>query len=218
MAQRLTHRQDFRMRYAQPDWERERNGWRSVVQFNVVCSIITILSVVDAEINGDPPEQEDDTETRVSIDGDEARPPTGDPVGFSDEQKLVCIRLGPLRAVEMELKRRLGASVDTSPSHLPTYATPFDRPSPSRIPRRLGDELAVRCWNDIMDLDRNDEAGELDSATVTIASCKNDMKALWRDQSVQRALARRKIRLPDSAGLSVFLRIISPLAECLPAS
>jgi guanine nucleotide-binding protein subunit alpha len=53
---------DFRMRYARAEWEKERNGWRSVVQLNVVRSIITIQNVIEAEMNGDAPVDSEDDE------------------------------------------------------------------------------------------------------------------------------------------------------------
>ena len=42
-----------------------------------------------------------------------------------------------------------------------------------------------------------------DMATTVMAGCRDDMKALWQDKAVQQALKRRKLILPDSAGLLV---------------
>lgn len=42
-----------------------------------------------------------------------------------------------------------------------------------------------------------------DDATDVIAGCKDDMKALWGDDVVHEVLARQKVKLADSAELSV---------------
>lgn len=185
------------MRYAQPAWERERSGWRAVVQLNVVRSIITILGVVEAEMSGDVPAESDDDETPQA--DDEARK-------FTDRHQLLMIRLAPLRGVEAELKRRLGAgSEPVSPTFSPMSATPFDDPE-TVIARRTLPEFSVRSWKEVLDpavkhSPPSDADRDLDSVTITIANCKDDMKALWEDKTVRLALKRRKLRLPDSAGL-----------------
>jgi guanine nucleotide-binding protein alpha-1 subunit len=200
------------MQYATTAWERERSGWRAVVQLNIVRSIITILSVVEAEMNGMPQEENVDVEaedtpiTEVTEDTD--------PVKFSDAHQLMMIRLAPLRNVEVELKRRLGAATEAPHPHLPMSATPFEVPKSEPSVKRRLNEFSVRCWNDAVDPDArktqtSDTADDLDSCTNEIAACKNDMKALWTDQSVQLALTRRKIRLPDSAGLYVLPLLVT---------
>jgi hypothetical protein len=40
-----------------------------------------------------------------------------------------------------------------------------------------------------------------DDATEVIASCRDDMKALWEDKAVQALLQKHNNRLQDSAGL-----------------
>lgn len=198
---------DFRMRYSQTAWEKERDGWRSVVQLNVVRSITTILGVVDAEMNGEVLDSEDDEEA-----------PAGEPhetVKFSDKHQMLMIRLAPLRAVEAELKRRLGAGTEPIQPSLPMTATPFDDPADNLGLRRTAPEFSVRSWKEVLDpVDRfpqiHSTGGDLDSPTLTIAGCKDDMKALWDDKMVRLALKRRKLRLPDSAGLWVhpFLNLV----------
>jgi hypothetical protein len=187
------------MRYAQPAWEKERDGWRSVVQLNIVRSITTIIGVVEAEMNGDitADSEEDDDETQAG-DG-------GEMVKFTDKHQMLMIRLAPLRAVEAELKHRLGAGTDPVQPSLPMTATPFDDPADNLGPRRTAPEFSVRSWKEVLDpedrLPPQSTGGDLDAVTLTIAACKDDMKALWDDKIVRLALKRRKLRLPDSAGL-----------------
>ncbi|PFH53457.1 hypothetical protein AMATHDRAFT_137279 [Amanita thiersii Skay4041] len=193
---------DFRMRYAPEEWQRERNGWRAVVQLNIVRSISLILRVVEAELNGEP--------LSGDIEGEENQAPIDDigdteAVKFTDWHQLLMIRLAPLRGVELELKKKLGVDNYMPVRHV-SRATPFDDGPQTGNDRALqAQEFSVRSWQDILDpgtrkLQNIDVSTALDAITATIASCKDDMKALWNDKAIRFALHRRRIRLPDSAG------------------
>lgn len=197
---------DFRMRYAQAAWEKERNGWRSVIQLNVVRSITTILGVVEAAMSGDVLAASDEDEGVQSEKGEGEGEDDEEVRKFTDRHQLLMIRLAPLRGVETELKRRLGAGADPVQPALSMSATPFDEPADNEPPRRALTEFAVRSWKAVLDPDTKAPTSDdgdtgLDSATLTIAGCKDDMKSLWEDKTVRLALKRRKLRLPDSAGL-----------------
>ncbi|KAF8892959.1 heterotrimeric G protein alpha subunit [Infundibulicybe gibba] len=197
---------DFRMHYAQAAWEKERSGWRAVVQLNVVRSITTILGVVEAEMSGDPPAESEGDDI---MPGEPADPELQEVMKFTDRHQLLMIRLAPLRGVEAKLKRRLGAgSEPPQPVSSPMSATPWDVPAELENPRRALAEFSVRSWKEVLDPSSPRPVGggggesgtELDEATLTIAGCKEDMKALWEDKTVKLALKKRKLRLPDSAG------------------
>ena len=186
------------MRYAQDAWESERDGWRVVVQLNIVRSIIMIIQVVEAELGGEPFPVDEENESAHVEEVEEGA------VEFTDQHRLLMIRLAPLRAVEAELKHRLGAGAEPVPAAVSLSATPFGDKYPG--PKRQQREFSVRSWRDV--LDRPDrrrpvESGgrELDSVTLTLAQCKDDMQALWEDKNVRLALKRRKLVLHDSAGL-----------------
>ena len=195
------------MRYAPQEWEKERNGWRAVVQLNVVRSISLILRVLEAELNGDPVSEElQGEESELFID-DVA---DADVVRLTDWHQMLMIRLAPLRSVEVELKKRLGAADLPRAIRGPLRATPFDAPStpPESSTGRRMVEVSVRSWQDILDpgaqkLQNVDLPADQDTIAATIAGCKDDMKSIWNDKMVRLALQRRKIRLPDSAGLYV---------------
>lgn len=178
---------DFRMRYDPSAWEKERNGWAAVVQFNIVRSIVTILSVIEAELSGETPRSDESL---------------NEPLQFTDLHQLLLIRLAPLRVLESNLKRWIGAGAESSSTSLPMTATPFESPIHNTAqPTR---EFAVRCWQDVVDPDARQPGHpdpDFESTTIVLASCRDDMKTLWNDKLVQRELARRKIKLPESAGL-----------------
>ncbi|KAF8635732.1 hypothetical protein AX15_000348 [Amanita polypyramis BW_CC] len=204
---------NFRMRYAPEEWERERNGWRAVIQLNVVRSISLILRVLEAELNGELLAEE--------LQGEDYEPPSGDltdtDVHLTDWHEVLMIRLAPLRVIEVELKKRLGAGDYAQPIRGPLKATPFDEPSTLAEPNagRRVIEVSVRSWQDILDPGsyklQNGLPVEQDCITATIAGCKDDMKSLWNDKMVRLALQRRKIRLPDSAGF--FLNDLDRIAR-----
>ena len=181
------------MKYARAEWEKERNGWRSVVQLNVVRSIITIQKVIEAEMNGDVlADSEDDQPTF-----DEAN--EVEVLKFTDRHQLLMIRLAPLLGVEAELKHRLGEGALSVPSASNMSATPFDIPSGNQLRRKP--EFSVRSWKDVVSRPTDPYPDTRDTVTSVLAGCKDDMKALWDDKAVRLALKRHRLQLPDSAGL-----------------
>ncbi|KAJ7057095.1 heterotrimeric G protein alpha subunit [Mycena amicta] len=155
---------DFRMQYAREAWEQERNGWRSVVQLNIIRSIILILEIIEADMSGNAPLDDDEAPRRFSDSSADA---------FTDKHRLLMIRLAPLRGVEAALKRRLGAGAEPLRTSMPM------------------------SWTDAIDggHGKNPEIqADADSSTITLMTCKDDMRALWDDP------ARRKLRLADTAG------------------
>ena len=185
------------MRYARAEWEKERNGWRSVVQLNVVRSIITIQNVIEAEMNGDAPVDSEDDQVDFNADN------KVEVVKFTDRHQLLMIRLAPLLGIEAELRHRLGAgSKLVLPAMNSTSATPFDAPSGNQFRRKP--EVSVPSWKEVLDPSgRPAEKSPkiIDTVTSVLAGCKDDMKALWDDKTVRLVLKRRRLQLPDSAGL-----------------
>ncbi|CAK5278367.1 unnamed protein product [Mycena citricolor] len=184
---------NFRMQYAREDWESERAGWRAVVQLNIIRSIVHILDLIESETSGGAAsgaqavDDDDDSESRRSS--------YSVAESFTDKHRLLMIRLAPLRGVEADLKRRLGAGADLAPSMSPMYATPFDEPGPLPSPKRRF-EFSVRSWTDAI----QDGTADVESCTIAMMSCNEDMQTLWGDSAVQALLERRKVRLADGAG------------------
>lgn len=191
------------MRYAKEEWEQERSGWRSVVLLNIVRSITTIIRVLEVEMNGASPFDDSDQHSITTVESSQS-----DTLKFTEKHQLLMLRLAPVLSLEDELKRRLGA--ETEPVLLPSMvAAPFDTPQQPPGGRRRLVELFVRSWKNVTEAE---QAAALqgvgpvpfgrDSPTIVMAQCKDDMKALWQDKTVQCALNRRGLVLADSAGLS----------------
>jgi guanine nucleotide-binding protein alpha-1 subunit len=139
-----------------------------VIQLNMIHSINTILEALQAEINSDPSSSVD--LDNIDNDGDispstSAPSTTTPPPKITEKHRLLKLRLAPLRRVEIDLRRRLGASTsddidNVNGSSQPTYATPFDASTTSYPPssthdssssrqRRIGaggGEVVVRSW------------------------------------------------------------------------
>lgn len=170
---------NLRLRYARQAWKEELKSWRAVIQLNLIHSVNTILEALQAELDSDPSSSADID--NFDLDGDispmstsaSARSPSSSsppPPKITEKHRLLKLQLSPLRRVESELRRRLGASTsddidNVNGSSQPTYATPFDASSPlpsahgssgsgSGFKRRRigagGGEVVVRSWKHLL--------------------------------------------------------------------
>ncbi|KAF9457710.1 G-protein alpha subunit [Collybia nuda] len=197
---------NFRLKYARAAWKQERASWRLVIQLNLIRSINIIVEILQAEIEGTAVEYDP---IRDSTDSVVLHPRSS--FALTEKHQLLRLRLGPLRRVEADLKRRLGAGsdevMDENAGVLDTRETPGGRPK----------EFCVRGWKNALEnpgammkamksgAPRPTQDGEekelvVDEATEVISSCKDDIKMLWSDEVVQTVLAHKRVRLEDSAG------------------
>ncbi|KAG6917482.1 hypothetical protein DXG01_002345 [Tephrocybe rancida] len=216
---------NFRMKYARAAWKAERLSWRAVIQLNLIRSIITIVETLQAEMDGEPIRvlsvprplithtlQEGDlAPPRQSVDSEfldlEVEAAVSTPIQLTDTHQLLKRRLGPLRRVEADLKRRLGAG---SEEVVGGGGGVLGEDQPALVRRTK--EFGVRGWKHVLEgplaaLNGNtgndrpgSKEGAVDDATEVIAECRQDMRALWADPTVQEVLKRRRIRMEDSAG------------------
>lgn len=217
--QKLTVTLDFCLKYAYQQWIQERTSWRAVIQLNLIRSFITILDTIQAEINHEPvvdpggSDDDDDDETDAVIEPPVAAAvsasPKVTPTILNEAHQILALRLAPIRQLEGTLKRRLGIMADEVHNAPPEEmrATPFDPPTvPTTAQRRR--ELMVRCWSDALksnlsggrrESDRSRDG--TDRVTDVLASCRQDLLAMWRDANVRKVLKKRHITLEESTGL-----------------
>ena len=188
------------MKYATVAWKAECLSWRSVIQLNVIRSTVSIVETIRLEMIST---RSSITLSKVEDDTEKEEPDKGPPIQFSDKHHLLKLRLGPLRRVKENLRRRLGASSEElQANNASMQATPFD---PDFVPdidstpraRRTG-EFVGRCWQDALRTSppaaassskaHGKEHADADNATEVIASCRSNMKALWQDKAVQARL------------------------------
>ncbi|EDR01363.1 G-protein alpha subunit [Laccaria bicolor S238N-H82] len=253
---------NFRMKYSRAQWKAERLSWRAVIQLNLVRSVLTILDTMQTEMNGttstptssvvqelsgDEEDEEEDNpipcatisgvgiivnisrRSSLSKDSNSSLRTT-----LSSHHQILKLRLGPLRGVEADLKKRLGAASDEEEfdSSASLGIGPLEPSSSSSgdgnqgAERRSGNamiaarkvkrrEFGVKRLHEALENGvhalssrgshhghgtRDSGSFTSDDATDIIASCRDDMKALWLDEAVQKVLAKRKVRIEDGAG------------------
>jgi len=137
----------------------------------------------------------------------------GTPLAFRDRHHALQHRLASLRALQVDLERRLGAATTepTSTGVTSSSAAPFLHPTPEFNKHEFGIH-SRNGWKSVLlkavtrMSSGHDEAirllHEQDNDTAdAIGLCKEDIRRLWEDPVVREMLSRRKTRLEDSPGL-----------------
>lgn len=203
---------NFQLTYARREWSEERASWRSVIQLNLVRNVNEILEHLTQEMSGVmfDPHADDDSIEEVPI---RRNANTLPPLRFKEKHRLLKMRLGPLTGVQSDLEQKLGAgATELYTSSGVTTAAPFDMINN----RRVLQEFSVNSsngWKSALDKFRTmryarpETPGSVrkgkdreDDVSDIIASCRDDIKAIWEDPTVKEMLGRRKVRIEDSAG------------------
>ncbi|KAG6835896.1 hypothetical protein H0H93_013570 [Arthromyces matolae] len=216
---------DFRMKYARAAWKAERQSWRAVIQLNLIRSVLTIIDTIQAEINGEPLQQfisarpltirvdngPHASPPRPSVDSEFMDSETFDDDDvlesprLTDKHELLMRRLGPLRRVEADLKRRLGAGTEEVGCEGADSGVLGEDMSPSPNPLSVGRrtmEFGVRGWKYVFEgplaalsgnTGNTQTSEKVDNATEVIAECKQDIWDLWADATVRAILKKRRI-------------------------
>jgi guanine nucleotide-binding protein subunit alpha len=217
---------DFRMTYARDAWNAERASWRSVIQLNLVRSIITIVETLQAEMAGDRPSSNSLPQSARhsrAISPKSSSFITATPTGniipqqstsdsvLNGKHQLLQLRLGPLRRVEADLKKRFGeqAYEDEEVPSIPLGPLNLDVDPKELYMKEFGvGRLMEALKKSARSQEKIPRGGDrittdntVDEVTEVIASCKDDMVALWSDEAVRTVLKNWNVRLEDSAGL-----------------
>ncbi|EPQ55869.1 G-alpha-domain-containing protein [Gloeophyllum trabeum ATCC 11539] len=214
---------NFQLTYARKAWAEDRSSWKAVVQFNLVRNINTLLDIMSREMGtraprSDSPDSDldyDEADDAAAGSADTDMNPSTAPAPFTEHHHVLKLRLGPLRRIQEELEARLGSGaselVQTSSS---TSAGPFDSP-------RRPQEFYVRSnnWKTALknfrpfgraEGRRSKDFDTGEDVTEVLATCREDMKALWEDPVLQDVLRKNKIRMEESSGF--FLNDIDRIA------
>jgi guanine nucleotide-binding protein subunit alpha len=160
------------------------------------------------------------------------------------KHQLLKLRLGPLRRVEEDLKKRLGEGADEDRDGAGESFGPLSLEVESRALSKANQEFGVRKLHEALERSaavankrvssrngsQHGHGGDdgpaspgdpVDEVTEVLASCHEDMKALWSDEAVKVVLRKRKLRLEDTAGLYVSVLVpnfarSSPMVRQLP--
>ncbi|KAI5833001.1 G-alpha-domain-containing protein [Schizophyllum commune Tattone D] len=208
---------NFQLQYSRRQWLEDRDAWRSVIHLNLVRNVNSILDMLAKEIAAttrpDSPSDDSDPPRRRH-----SRQPSRPSIPFTDTHRVLRTRLAPLKRVQKDLERRLGdqsKEMYTTDVHT---AAPFDdmAAAGSPAPRGVLQEFSINStngWKSALDRFRRggvpdaraDAAMKLQKQVDaqildTIASCRDDMRALWNDPAVRAMLDRRRSRIEDGPG------------------
>jgi len=183
----------FQRLYTPTAFREERHLWRSVIQLNIVRSILIIIDTI-SDVHRNAVLSEDES------DGDDESP-------LSDELVALKERLKPLRHIENILVAKLVPPNEAEATHL------GNRPDIiSSSHNRKGQEIFVRPgigWHSALlrgaRSSRPASAGTTgletpDDTQCVLDSFRTDMITLWRNPTVRAILQRRKVRLEEFPG------------------
>jgi guanine nucleotide-binding protein subunit alpha len=220
---------NFQLTYARRKWTEERAAWRTVVQLNLVRNVNNVVDTVVRETT-EPTSPTSFDSTLVGDDeSDMADVPISPvkqrlganlPVQFAERFELLTASLGSLRTVQKELEVRLGAASSEVPSSgtegaydpsLGLSTVPRKRRTPQEffINSTNGWKSALSRVRPLISTNspelfqgsaRKGKDTQGDSITTTIASCREDMQALWADPVVRAILGETSSRIEDAPG------------------
>ncbi|KAG8916116.1 hypothetical protein FRC00_000575, partial [Tulasnella sp. 408] len=217
----------FQLLYAPASFSAERDSWKAIVYLNLVKSVRKMLDAISVD-DGDTFSDDDPTGSPTASRGnskDALR--SGTPISFFPNEDpnsrvstddtyaqfaAIKLRLSPLAVAEEQLIRRLAGPGEEEATQFGSWAPHPAASSTSRIK-----EVFVRSssnWKRGLfsgagakgrENGSGAEAGERKSAEKDdpfsiVNACRDDMVALWKDQSVQSILRRKGIRLEEMPG------------------
>jgi guanine nucleotide-binding protein alpha-1 subunit len=216
------------MDQASDKWDRERHSWRAVIHLNLVRAVNAILQVLDTAMSGHTsnpgscethydsvftPTTSITTDAQAEPDftmsvSSSSLPMPLQPFHFTTRHATLKMCLSPLRSVEDDLKKLLGAAAEEitelslSGEVYNLVETPFDIP-PSPRPEQ---EFSVRShatWRASVlnntTVRPSSSYNVSDSAADIINALRDDIIALWEDTTVQELLKTQRLTLEESA-------------------
>ena len=206
--------------YSPESLEAERASWRSVVYFNIARSVKLILEIL--ELYSDTAD-EDSHEMSASSSGavhnrhrSTSRRPAGSSIGMSgssassskaalvlENQRHIAMlrmKLAPLIAAEALLADKLsGGMRSANPSQSRVFAR---RGWQSLASFSLTSGIGHRSTRsaDGIELSHGGLLAVVQEVAGVLDACKSDINQLWRNETTQKMIKRRRLRLEDSAG------------------
>ncbi|KAI1785370.1 G-alpha-domain-containing protein [Ganoderma leucocontextum] len=142
--------QDFQLAYAYSSFLAERAAWRAVIHLNLVRSVTSILNVLAKELPATTPSGNEPQ--RISVDIDEEEEDENAPISpsmslLNAAHITLLKRLAPLRDVQRDLERSLGAASTEAIQDRNGSAAPWEsgkfRPQEFAVTSRSGWKSAL---------------------------------------------------------------------------
>ena len=224
-----TLQKQFQLMYSPDTLDQERSSWRTVIYFNVARSVKRILESLDSHgdmfdgdaFEGPPPDSVSSKQTLEELLRQDAAEDhhaqtsrsysSPIPPALTESQKQIAtlrLRLSPLVAAESTLADRLSGGVRVSGSgrdsvfvrHGWQLRSATRNTSLANRSRGTSGALAMpilESGNNINEV--VEEVGRILDAS------KEDVKALWRSEIVQKMIKRRRLRLEEWAELYAYI-------------
>ena len=193
---------DFQLTYAAKAWAEERTAWRTVVQLNLVRNIVTVLDILNQEMSivtdddADSDLEEPETPSTTPSQALPVPAPSATPLIFNERHRLLRLKLAPLRSLQGDLRARLGACDWPAVKGVEAKSRTHD----FFVRSNAGWKSALRPGA-LRAADKGRKKQEDSETAEVLASCAEDIKALWADDIIQDMLRRRKLRLDLLPGL-----------------
>ncbi|KAH8112901.1 G-alpha-domain-containing protein [Phellopilus nigrolimitatus] len=219
---------NFQLTYAPKAWAAEKHAWRAVIQLNLVRSITAVADAVARELDAAPEERDSDPELDDPDPDADAEPGRATPapaparqqqqpapaLPLTETHRALVAQLLPLRGVQRDLERRIGAGADEDtgapPAPAPSSPAPEFRDITNAAPQPQ-QEFFVRSsgWKSAVARLRpraslggrpsSDAEAEDDASQAEIARACAAMQALWGDPAVRAVVRVRRVPLLDCA-------------------
>jgi len=162
--------------YAKESFQKERASWPPIIHFNIIRHVATIIHLVEVALDA----QDRSRKIRPSADGSED--PQTPSEAFTDEHRVLCLRLKPLLEVEANVTKLLLQSINHRPGQEVCVHTHF-------------------AWTKYFHLSRPSRGDALKTEVGRIlnGSCGTILQ-LWHDPVVRHLLHDQAIRLEHEAG------------------
>ncbi|KAH9960924.1 G-alpha-domain-containing protein [Russula dissimulans] len=213
-----TLQKQFQLMYSPDTLDQERASWRTVIYFNVTRSVKRILEILDSHgdmFDEDVPDNpvpdsvssQRTLEDLLRLEDHSSQPSRPYSPVVTESQKQIAtlrLRLSPLVAAEITLADRLSGGVRVSGSGKDSVyvrhgwqlrSATSNAPSTSRSRAASGPLTSAftESGNIINVYEVVEEVGRI------LAASKEDIKALWRSDVVQKMIKRRRLRLEEWA-------------------
>ncbi|KZS97088.1 guanine nucleotide binding protein, alpha subunit [Sistotremastrum niveocremeum HHB9708] len=183
---------NFRLKYSSREFRQENITWRSVIQLNVVHSILQILdalsTLTDRPSTSYSPISPPSPSSSFSTTDTLPHSRSNSNVQLTNEQRALKLRLSPLIQVDRLLRDRIGTEEDQElGGKFSEFVVRAGSAWKSAIHRQPGRQIG-------------DENGSVDQISHLMSMCKNDMIQLWNDQVIRGLRVVRKLRLEERSG------------------
>ncbi|THH19627.1 hypothetical protein EW146_g1600 [Bondarzewia mesenterica] len=213
---------NFQLQFTPQAFRKEAEAWRAVIHLNLVRSVTFILNLLSDTRTSVPPPSPASQLGIAEPDSDTADQ-TKPTVRTTGELRHLRIRLSPLRSVEEALANFLSAEAvhPQQQQELSLYDRAFEvsvRPG-SKWKSLFRTNLAAASGSGGNGRPTRHRAqDELANAKKVIEACREDMIALWENETVRESLRSQRVALEFQSGffLDEVDRIAAPGYEPLP--